>query len=262
MQTNLSLIDSWLTSLDGMLTTPVDRRFSLNFLFSICPFPFLELGPLFFFSLPLPGDVLSLSLSLETAVGLESWEAQGTFSGGGVFFKLLPWLSAPLGAGVVGCGSSSGLFKAEDDDERAIGEDVRQLTGTEPPRSMLALLFSSVLWAALRVSLLLLLPVPRDGVASTLPAHAPVAAAMSTSIFALIFSRLAFHSSKKSVGADLNPPVAMILFLHVCSHQWGSPGKVVFVFWFNSTQFSIVAYPTPPLDRWEQLRLNWINAEC
>lgn len=192
-----------------MLTTPVDLRFSLSFLFSICPFPFLALGPLFFFSLPLLGEGLSLSLPWSLhAVGLDSCGVQGTFSSCGVFFRLLPGVSAPLTAGV-GCGSSSGL-KAEEDDERAMGYDV--------PRSGLPLLLSSVLEVALRISLLLLW-LPRDAVAGAIPpVHAPVAAAMSPSIFALIFSRLAFHSSRKSVCAfGLNPPVAMFLFFRfVC----------------------------------------------
>lgn len=56
-----------LTSLDGMLTTPVDLLFSLSFLFSICPFPFLALGPELFFSLALLGDGLSLSMSWPAA---------------------------------------------------------------------------------------------------------------------------------------------------------------------------------------------------
>jgi len=51
------------------------------------------------------------------------------------------------------------------------------------------------------------------------PAQAPVAAAMSPSIFARSFSRFAFHSSKKSVVAEvglaLNPPVAMLVVLVV-----------------------------------------------
>ncbi|KAG7225659.1 hypothetical protein INR49_005066 [Caranx melampygus] len=46
----------------------------VHFLFSICPLPFLALGPVLFFSLPLLGEGLSLSLSLQ-AMGLESGEA-------------------------------------------------------------------------------------------------------------------------------------------------------------------------------------------
>lgn len=105
---------SWLTSLDGMLTTPVDLLFSLSFLFSICPFPFLALGPLLFFSFALLGDGLSLSLSLH-AMGLEeSGEAHGAFSGwGGVFFRL------EVGEAGWWCVSSSGLFKAEPEEDRA-----------------------------------------------------------------------------------------------------------------------------------------------
>lgn len=102
-----------LTSLDGMFTTPVDLLFSLNFLFSICPFPFLALGPVLFFSLPLLlGDGLSLSLSLQ-AMGVESW----VFSGWGrAFFRLLPGVAE----GVTGwCISSSGLFREVPEEDRA-----------------------------------------------------------------------------------------------------------------------------------------------
>lgn len=58
----------------------------------------------------------------------------------------------------------------------------------------------------LLVEVLSVLALAADGV--------PVAAAMSPSILALIFSRLAFHSSRKSAAAlDLNPPVAMAPFI-------------------------------------------------
>lgn len=116
-----------LTSLDGMLTTPVDLLFSLNFLFSICPFPFLALGPELFFSLLLLGDGLSLSLSLQ-AMGLESGEAHWAFSvWGGAFFRLLTgvavgaglWAAAAATAAAGWCVSSSGLFRAVPEEDRA-----------------------------------------------------------------------------------------------------------------------------------------------
>lgn len=207
-----------------MLTTPVDLRFSLNFLFSICPLPFLALGPELFFSLLLLGEELSLSLSVQPAGLASDWGLAGTaFCGCGAFFGFP--VSAHLGAGVR-CGSSSGLLSAEEDADRAMELDATQLTGAEPPLSGLPLLlFSSAVGGAeLRVSLLLLL-VPRDAVPVAVPVHTPVAAAMSPSIFALIFSRFAFHSSKKSVEAfGLNPPVAMFP-CDVCGLYCFPPGE-------------------------------------
>lgn len=185
MEEMVNFKTSELTSLDGMLTTPVDLLFSLNFLFSICPLPFLALGPELFFSLLLLCVGLSLSLS-STPAGLEL-SACGTpltFSG---VFKF-----SPGGSGLFGSS-----FKAVEEEERVTGqEDEEETQLTELP-----LLFNSVVL--------------------------PVAAAISPSIFALIFSRFAFHSSRKSVELlDLNPPVAMVSFFRclvparsLCKHK-------------------------------------------
>lgn len=198
-----------------MLTTPVDLLFSLSFLFSIWPFPFRALGPELFFSLALPGEGLwlGLSLSLQGAGscrggggeagggGLElsgALSACGEGGGGGPFFRLLPEVGAAGAAGEVvvewwccGCGaSSSGLLRAEVDEDRVTEWEVGRPFPLESPRS----------WP------LLLLLLAAKG--------APVDAAMSPNILALIFSRFAFHSSRKSVAAfDLNPPVAIITYL-------------------------------------------------
>lgn len=169
-----------LTSLDGMLTTPVDLLFSLSFLFSICPFPFLALGPELVFSLALLGDGLSLSGSRPPAgpgSGEPHWDA-----------ALFGWLPA----GALAWGASS--FGAGPEEDRATAHEAgRQLEVRSGPAGTSA----GAGGAAGRLALLA-------------AGGAPDTAAMSPSILALIFSRFAFHSSRKSVAAfGLNPPVAM-----------------------------------------------------
>lgn len=106
--------------------------------------------------------------------------------------------------GGCGCGgggaSSSGLFRAEAEEDRATEQEDGRQFPLETPRSW-PVLNSAAGGEAWRPPLTA--PLTASG--------APVDAAMSPNILALIFSRLAFHSSRKSVAAfDLKPPVAMM----------------------------------------------------
>lgn len=164
-----------LTSAAGMFTTPVDLLFSLSFLFSICPFPFLALGPELF---PLAASFSSPSGEPGAA------EAEAAAAGGGLAAGSAPRPPARAGGG----GSLPGAARP-----KAAAARLTQLTAPPaggagrsggaagPPGGRL--LFSSAEQAP---------PAGRDSP----PAAAPGAVG---ACFARIFSRLAFHSSRKSV---------------------------------------------------------------
>lgn len=164
-----------LTSAAGILTTPVERLFSRSFLFSICPLPFLALGPEL---LPFSG-ALSGSSSSPRGGGAPEAAAAGVSSSGrrgpgaAQASAVEPTLQfTPPGPGTAGA--------------------------AEPPGRLL--LSSLAVAAAVEVP-----TAPAGGfpAASLLPP--PGAEGPGGFCLARIFSRFAFHSSRKSVVLPLRP---------------------------------------------------------
>lgn len=162
-----------LTSAAGMLTTPVERRFSRSFLFSICPLPFLALGPeLLFFS----GAPSRCSSSPGAGGAPAAAAARGSSSG-----RRGPGAARLNAAGPTAQFTPPGAAGA-----------------AAPPAG---LLLSS--WAAPAAE------VPRapgGGFPAASPLPPPGAAGPGGFCLARSFSRFAFHSSRKSVVLPLPPP--------------------------------------------------------
>lgn len=160
-----------------MLTTPVERRFSRSFLFSICPLPFLALGP----ELLLFSGAPSRSPSSPRAGGAPEAAAAAAPARGSSSRRRGPGAARVSAAGPTAQFTPPGAAGA-----------------AAPPAT---LLLSSLAAAAAEVP-----EAPGWGLAAASLPPALGAAGPGGFCLARSFSRFAFHSSRKSVVLPPPPP--------------------------------------------------------